>query len=271
LAVYFRDLRERHELSLEKLSAILGVAPSQASRLDTGARGFQVEDVERLAQWYGLDEAERTRLVALAEEARKRAWWQQFDLAPAPSLRTMIGMEQAALSIGEYAGSVIPGLLQTPDYARASFAAALIDVPRQTADDVVAVRTRRQQVLARAHPPQLWVVIDEAALARVAGGAAVMRRQLQHLYTKANEPAITVQVIGFEYGIYPSGGNHFILLHMEDLPDVLYTESLEKQSDTTDPDHLRAARKLWDALRALALSPRDSAERIKQYIDQLPA
>jgi hypothetical protein len=269
LAVYFRKLREQHALGLDKLSAILGVALSQASRLDTGARGFQVEDVHKLAKWYGLEPTEQARLVALAEEGRKRAWWQQFDLDP--PLRTMIGMEQAALSIGEYAGSVIPGLLQIPDYARASFAAALFDVPRQTADNVVEVRMRRQQVLARAQPPELWVVIDEAALARVAGGAAVMRRQLEHLHKKANEPGITIQVIGFEYGIYPGGGNHFVLLHMEDLPDVLYTESLEKQSDTTDPGALQATRKLWDRLRALALSPRDSADRILKYINQLPS
>jgi hypothetical protein len=269
LAVYFRKLREQHAFGLDRLSTILGVALSQASRLDTGARGFQVEDVQKLAQWYGLEPGEQARLVALAEEGRKRAWWQQFDLDP--PLRTMIGMEQAAVSIGEYAGSVIPGLLQTPDYARASFAAALVDVPRQTADDVVAVRMRRQQVLARARPPELWVVIDEAALARVAGGAAVMRRQLEHLHAKANEPGMTVQVIGFEYGIYPGGGNHFVLLRMEDLPDVLYTESLEKHSDTTDPSALQATRKLWDALRALALSPRDSADRIMKYINQLPS
>jgi hypothetical protein len=271
LALYFRKLRERHELGLDKLSAILRVAPSQASRLDTGARGFQIEDVERLSQLYGLDEAEQARLVALAEEARKRAWWQQYDLHPA--LRTMIGMEQAALSISEYCGGVIPGLLQTPDYARAAATAGEMDVPRHKLDHAVQVRMRRQRVLTRERPPELWVVIEEAALARVAGGPAVMRAQLEHLHTKATEPGITVQVIGFEYGLYPgAGGNHFILLNMgDDLPDVLYSESLQEKSDTTDRSKVDAARKLWDTMRALALSPRDSAERIKQYIDQLPA
>jgi transcriptional regulator with XRE-family HTH domain len=270
LAVYFRDLRERHELGLDKLSAILGVAPSQASRLDTGARGFQVDDVQKLATWYGLEEAELARLVALAEEGRKRAWWQQLEIAPA--LRTMIGMEQAAVSIGEYAGSVIPGLLQIPDYARAATAAGAIDVPEQKIIEVVRVRVRRQQILARERRPELWTVIDESVLARVAGGASVMRSQLEHLHAKAKEPGITVQVIGFEYGLYPgAGGNHFLLLQMgDDLPDVLYEESLQKNSDTTDRGRLQVARKLWDTMRALALSPRDSAERIKQYIDRLP-
>lgn len=269
LAVYFRKLREQRGDSYDELAAILKVDRSQASRLYTGARGFQVEDVLALSRWYGLDSTEQARLVALAEEARKRAWWQQYDLADA--YRTMIGMEQAALSISEYAGGVIPGLLQTPDYTRAAAAVApgAINVPQQRIADAVEVRTRRQRVLARRPPPELWVVIDEAVLARRGGGLATMRHQLEHLYRKANEPGITVQIIGFEYGLYP-GGNHFIILHMaDDIPDVLYTESLQKPADTADRDDLQAAGKLWDALRALALSPRDSAERIRWHLEQL--
>ncbi len=182
----------------------------------------------------------------------------------------MIGMEQTALSIAEYAGNVIPGLLQTRDYAEAAVTTGGLDVPRQKIDAVTAVRMRRQQILARREPPELWVVIDEAVLARVAGGPEVMRVQLEHLQAKASEPGTTVQIIGFEYGLYPAGGNHFILLRMsDDLPDVLYTESLHKHTDTSDPDELRTARKLWDDLRALALSPRASIERVQLYIDRL--
>ena len=268
LAVYFRKVREQHGLGLHELAALLGVDLSQASRLDTGARGFRVEDVRKLCGEYGLPDADQHRLLALAEEARRRAWWQQHDLHPA--LRTMIGMEQAALSIAEYAGNVIPGLLQTREYAEAAVTTGGLDVPRQKVDDVAAVRMRRQQILTRDRPTHLWVVIDEAVLARVAGGPDVMRAQLEHVQARASEPGITVQIIGFEYGLYPAGGNHFILLRMsDDLPDVLYTESLNKHTDTTDPEELRTARKLWDDLRALALSPRASIERVQMYIDRL--
>jgi len=269
LAVYFRRLREQHGTSFDQLAAILEVDRSQASRLYTGARGFQVEDVLALCRWYGLDAAEQARLVALAEEARKRGWWQQYDLAP--SLRTLIGMEQAAVSISEYAGSVIPGLLQTREYAEAAAAVAYgaIDVPPQRVADAVKVRMRRQQILARARPPELWVVIDEAVLARVGGGVAVMRNQLEHLHAKANTPGITVQVVGFDYGLYP-GGFHSILLQMaEGLPDVIYNEALAEPDDTSDTAALRAARKRWDRLRALALSPRESAELILRHVDRL--
>lgn len=268
LAVYFRKLRDQRGYSLDQLATLLGVDLSQASRLDTGARGFRVEDVRKLCREYDLPAAELPQLLALAEESRRRAWWQQYDLAP--SLRTLIGMEQSALSIGEYAGNVVPGLLQTRDYAQAASATAT-DVPPQKLADVVTVRMRRQQILEREQPPDLWVVIDEAVLARVAGGPAVMRNQLEHLLSKAGEPDITVQVIGFEYGLYPGGGNHFILLRMVDgLPDVLYTETLRTRLDTTEPGELATARRVWDNLRALALSPKDSLARIEQYIDRLP-
>ena len=269
LAVYFRTLRRQHGLGLEQLSDILKVDISQASRLDTGARGLRVGDVEKLAQQYGLPDPERRALGGTCRRQRKRARWQQYDLHSA--YRTMIGMEQAARSISEYAGGVVPGLLQTADYARAAVADSALDVPEQKIAEVVEVRLRRQHVVNRERPPDLWVVIEEAALARVGGGAAVMRHQLEHLKTMSDRPGITVQVIGFEYGLYPgAGGNDFILLEMgDDLPDVLYEESLQKHVDTTDRGELLAYRKLWDKMRSLALSPRDSAERIQQYIARL--
>ena len=168
LAVFLKRLREQRKRSLDEVAKHLGVAVSQASRLDTGARGYSPDDVGSLASWYGLSETDEASLLALAEESRKRAWWQQVDLMP--SYRTLIGMEQAAESINEYTSSVIPGLLQTRDYAQAMIRASELDIRPDRVEQAVAVRMRRQQVLTRERAPQLWVVIDEAVLARVTGG-----------------------------------------------------------------------------------------------------
>lgn len=268
LAVFFRSLREQRKHSLDELAGYLGVAASQASRLDTGARGYRVEDVEKLSTWYDLAEADRKRLLALAEESRRRSWWQQVEVAPA--YRTLIGMELAAVSINEYCGSVMPGLLQTRDYAEAAAAAGAIDVQPEKIHSAAAVRMRRQEVLERDPPPQLWVVMDEAALARVAGGREIMLTQLQHLHSIAMRPNITVQVIGFEYGLHPGLTGHFILLGMDgSLPDVVYKEDQLESSDSSLEENLRFTRRLWDSLRALALSPRDSLDRIMQYAERL--
>ncbi len=237
---------------------------SQASRLDTGSRGLQPEQVRRLLDWYQIDTAERPRLLALASESRRRAWWQQHDLHDA--YRTLIGMEQEAVTIDEYAGVVIPGLLQTEQYAKSSISAT--GEPRERVEMVAGIRLRRQAILDRLSPPNLWVVIDEVALARACGGSVVMRAQFEHLIKAANRPNITIQVIGFEYGLHPGGASHSIYLHMpgDELPDVYYTESTPSPiSDTSTDSDLEQARARWDLLRAIALSPRDSLSRITRY------
>jgi len=269
LAVYFNRLREQHGYDLTKIAGLLDVNVSQASRLDTGARGFRVQDVSRLCRLYGIEPAEEARLVAIAEESRKRAWWQQVFLSD--SARTLIGMEQAALSISEFAGSVIPGLLQTREYAEAAGRAASgLDIDPRQLQAAIDARMRRQEILDRANPPELWVVMDEAVVARGARRHGVMARQLERVRQVAERPHVTVQVIGFDEGLYALSSHHFQILGMAgELPDIVYTEDILHHADKSDEKVLRSTRRLWDRLRALALSPEESAGLIERYIDDL--
>ncbi len=265
LALYFRTVREQRKRGLGELAEYLAVSEAQASRLDKGARGLRPGDVRRLATWYELPDAERDRLLALATESRKRGWWQQVDLRE--SYRTLIGMEQAADTINEYCHSVIPGLLQTRDYARAAAAGNAPDQSPEQIEMAVDVRMRRQQVLEREQAPRLWVVIDEAALARTTGGPAVMREQLEHLVSATLRPGITVQIIDFEYGTHP-GHSHFILVRTGGvLPNLVYLGALGR-AVTSDGDIARH-RRVWEHLTALALSPRESRDRIERYVKRL--
>jgi transcriptional regulator with XRE-family HTH domain len=262
LSVRFRALREEGGHSLKDLAAYLGVPEPQASRLDNGARGFNPGQIRRLADWYGLAASELAELLALGVESRKRSWWQQVDLAD--SYRTLIGMEQTARSINEFGGTVLPGLLQTPDYARAAARGDTIDARPQQIELAVEVRMRRQQILEGADAPTLQVVVDEAVLARRTGGRTVMVEQLDHLEEMSNRPRITVQVVGFEAGSHLGGSlNNFILIQMDDdLPDVLYTDSIRGPEDTTRiGDYWR----VWNELRAVALDQPASRSRIRMY------
>ncbi len=268
LAVFFRRLRERQGLGLDELAKILGVDPSFASRLDTGARGFRIQDIPPLCRFYGLDATEERRLTDLVEESRKRAWWQQIDLPDA--VRTFIGMEQAAVGISEFATQVVPGLLQTEDYASALAETASSQASPQRLAGLRVARIRRQEILRRERPPHLHVVIDEAVLARVAGGPSVMAEQLRRLVDAGRSDQIVIQVIGFERGVYPAWMLHFQVLDMgEELPDVLYSEDLLERYDTTDAGKICTARELWNSLTAAALSPEESITRIEQYADRL--
>ena len=265
LALALRTLREQRGRGLPELARFLKVSEVQASRLDRGVRGLRAQDVRRLATWYGIGGAERDRLIALADESRRRGWWQQVDLGD-ESYRTLIGMEQAAELINEYGSSVVPGLLQTSEYARAASTGGSFNARPEQVALAVDVRMRRQEVLDREQPPRLWVVLDEAVLARVTGGRAVMHAQLQHLLVAADQSGVTIQVIPFEYGTHPGGNSHFILIDTGGaLPDLVYVEGLRGRADFSSEADIRRYREVWDFLRAIALSPRESRERIAHH------
>jgi transcriptional regulator with XRE-family HTH domain len=269
LALFFRNLRERQARGLDDLAARLGVSEVQASRLDRGVRGLGPRDVRILAEWYDVPPVERERLLKLAAEGRRRAWWQQMDI-PSEAYRTLIGMEQAAQFVGEYGSAFIPGLLQTQAYAQASVAGSTLGLTDEQIATAVAVRLRRQEILQRDRPPRLWVVVDEAALARVTGGAEVMRDQLRYLAAAAEQPTVTVQVIGFEYGAHPGGQSHFIMVDTgHGLPDLVYVEGLRGRAEFTSEAETQRYREAWENLTAIALSPRQSRERIEWHVDQL--
>jgi transcriptional regulator with XRE-family HTH domain len=272
LAALLREARERSGKSLDDLSRFLNTSAPQASRLDSGTRGFRPRDIPRLAEWYGFGEADAEGLVALAEEGRRREWWQQVDLPDA--YRTYIGMEQVARTISEYHVSVVPGLLQTPEYAHvvASVGDAEIDpeVGAGRIEQAVEVRIRRQAILERVPPPRLDVVIDESVLARGPRDTATRQRQLEHLRAATDRPNIAVQVIGFEYGLHTGPSGNFILLDMEEgLPDLFYSEGLRGAFASVDPEALDRNRRVWNELRAKALDVFRSKDRIDRYIREL--
>jgi hypothetical protein len=269
LALYFRTLREQHARGLEDLAAQLRVTEVQASRLDRGVRGLGPEDVRALAEWYGVPDAELQRLLDLAGESRRRAWWQKTE-GLGEAYRTLIGMEHAAQFIGEYGSGVVPGLLQTRAYAYASAAGMSPSLTGDQIDSAVAVRMRRQEILERDRPPRVRVIMDEAVLARVTGGPEVMRDQLRHLVAVGDRPTVTVQVIAFEYGAHPGGQSHFIMVDTgHGLPDLVYVEGLRGRAEFTTEAETQRYREAWENLTAIALNPRQSRERIERYIDRL--
>jgi transcriptional regulator with XRE-family HTH domain len=272
LALFFRNLREQRGVGLDQLAHELGVTDVQASRIDRGVRGIGADDVGRLSDWYGLDDAERRRLLALSAESRKRGWWQKVDLGEIGdnSYRTLIGMEHAATVVTEFASGVVPGLLQTPAYARAMAVATSVDLTPEQIEVGVGVRMRRQQILERKRPPRLSVVLDEAVLARGAGDGSVMHEQLMRLANVGERPGITVQVIDFGYGPHPGLNSQFIRIATGGgLPDLVYVEGLRGRFETTDDADVQRYRDVWENLRAIALNPRDSRELILRYAERL--
>ena len=271
LALYFRNLREQRGHALDELAGRLGVSEVQASRLDRGVRGL-TDDVRSLAAWYDLGEAECRRLVDLCTESRKRGWWQKVDLGElgSDSYRTLIGMEQAATVIMEFASGVVPGLLQTRAYAEAAARATSVDLTPEHINLAIDIRMRRQEVLKRERPPRLRVVLDEAVLARGLRDSTVFREQLLHLANLGEDSGVTVQVLDFAYGPHPGLGSHFIRIETGGgLPDLVYAEGLRGRFETTDDADIERYRDVWESLRDIALSPRESRALILRYAERL--
>lgn len=259
LAARLRELRTQAGLTADEVAVRMLVSPAKISRIETGVRGASLRDVRDLCEIYGADQGERERLAALVRESKQPSWWQQYDLPNA----TYVGLEAAAVSMLDYESSVIPGLLQTEDYAHAILEGFLYDASPELIQQQLEARMTRQQLLHGERAPQLWTVIDEAALHRVVGGPAVMRAQLESLVESAALANVTVQVIPFEAGAHPGMDSTFVLLHLEEeVADVVYIEGLVGNLYQESPSDLARYRRAFDELRAIALSPKDSIARV---------
>lgn len=197
--------------------------------MELGRVSFKERDVEDLLTLYGInDTEERAGLITKAREANSPGWWHRDgDILPS-WFQSYLGLEAASSLIRTYEVQFIPGLLQTPDYARAVILLGHGQVPTEEIDRRVNLRMTRQQLLTKEDLPQLWVVIDEAALRRPIGGASVMRAQLQALVDATKLPNVRIQVIPFHVGGHAAAGGPFSILRFphQDLPDVVYIEQL---------------------------------------------
>jgi transcriptional regulator with XRE-family HTH domain len=227
LAQELRRLRSTAGLTISEVANRLECSAGKISRIETGTVAAQATDVQAMLDLYGVAGTERANLADLVRLARRRAWWQEYaDVVPAGSGR-FFGLEDGAARIDQHAGPLVPGLLQTPAYARAVIAAAGT-TPAADVERRIELRMRRQQLLTRPRPPRLHVLLDEAALRREVGGPEVLAGQLDRLATLAADDHVLLQVLPFGAGAYTAMGVAFTLFTFADPadPHVVYLEGL---------------------------------------------
>lgn len=269
LGARLRALRTEHGFTVEDVAERMEVSPAKISRIETAARGVSLADVRFLCDLYRVSTDERSRLLTLTRESRRRSWWQQYGLPE--SLSTYIGLEDAAASIQQYETSIVPPLLQTEDYARALVSGVGFDAPPERVDQLVGVRLARQQLLSAESAPTLWAVIDEASLHRLVGGPDVMRAQLDALADRSRAHNVTLQVIPYHAGAHPGVNSSFIILHLEEVKDVVYVEGLIGNFYLQNPDDVARYRRTFDELRAVAAGPQESRKLIQAVAGRLDA
>lgn len=229
LGAQLRRLRESCGVTREGAGWEIRASESKISRMELGRVGFKERDVADLLTLYGItDPTERDALLGLARDANSPGWWHRYgDVLPS-WFQAYLGLEAAATRIRTYELQFVPGLLQTEEYARAVVLLGHSRASSAEIDRRVTLRMRRQQVLHGAEPPQLWAVVDEAALRRPIGGAAVMRQQVSALIEATRLPNVRLQVVPFAAGGHAAAGGAFTILRFSDqeLPDVVYIEQL---------------------------------------------
>ncbi|MGH3862675.1 helix-turn-helix domain-containing protein [Actinokineospora sp.] len=252
--------REAADKTREDAAAALECSPSKISRIEHGLVSPSASDLRALLDLYGVPDAQRREIEDIARDARKRRPRTTYGKAIPTWFRRYVALEEAATEIRTYDESLITGLLQTEDYARALTMSSPLHDP-DTVEQIVKARTARQARLLNSTPPSLWSVMSEHAVGLLVGGPEVMRAQLGHLIDMAHMPHVTIQIAPRAGGAHAATGFPFTLLSFPDGGvDVVYTEDLTSASYLDKADDLQRKSHLavWQHLTAAALSPRES-------------
>ncbi|BCB79755.1 helix-turn-helix transcriptional regulator [Phytohabitans flavus] len=258
--------RLRADRTVADVAAELGWSESKLSRIETANTGVRPKDLDRLLEAYAVAEDARARIRALAGQSRQRAWWEAYGDVLPNAYETYIGFEAEAIGIYNYEAQIVPGLLQTAEYASAVIQADGIYEDDEVHGQRVAVRMARQAVLTRDPPPKLSVILDEAVLRRQIGGPDVMRRQLTSLAEANERKMITVQILPFSAGAHRALAGSFVILEFSGNSDhpLVYCEGMTGGVFRSRQDELRSYWMSYESLRSVALSPKLSVELINK-------
>ena len=262
LGALLRKLRTEKGLTVEQAADQLLFSMSKLSRMETGHGVATPRDVRDLCDLYDVtSEAERDHLMQLAAEGKQQGWWQSYDL---DYFATYVGLEAEAAGISYYQSAIVPGLMQTPGYARAMAAASIPRVTPERIDELIEVRRMRQRLLAQNPPVRLDVVLDEAVLRRAVGGAVVMSEQLERLIELASQPNVLMQVIPYAVGAHPAMDSTFNILDFAgSVPRVVYVEGLVGWLYLERPQDVTRYLQVFKHLCSVALNPQESIELVK--------
>jgi transcriptional regulator with XRE-family HTH domain len=253
------------------VSAALGWSESKLSRIETAHTGISEADLDRLLTAYSVRPEDRDRLLDLARRGRARAWWTPYRSSVPDSYDEYVALEAEAVAIWEWEAQIVPGLLQTDEYAR-----AVIEVGADIGDrDIIqrrlALRMARQAVLTRDPPPTLQLIVDEAVLYREVGGREVLCRQLGRLVEAGERPGLEVLILPFSAGAHAGLTESFMVLEFEEgtRGPVVHCEGLTGGLFRVTASEVEVYQDALDDLRERALSAEESRTAIALRVESL--
>ena len=266
-----RRLREAAGVTTAQAAELLSCSPAKISRIENGIVSVRVVDLRLLLDRYGDQEHEhRAYLERLARESNKRGWWQDYGDTIPPYYADFIGLETDASYIKTWEATIVPGLLQTPEYARAVMLANPAMISPDKLENFISIRHERQARLEQGTDVRLDAVIWEAALLTTVGSDEIQHGQLARLLELMNRPNISVQVLPLEAGDKANMSGSFVMFSFgsERSVSTVFVETLTSSQYLERDQELSGYTLVFDALRSAALSPSASVMRIGQQLEQ---
>lgn len=254
-----RRHREQAGMTLERLAEVVRYSKSHIARIEIAEATIPPDLPGQLDAAFGTDGA-FLRLHGLA----------RHEVHPDRYKRRM-ELEARARSIQEYGGQLVPGLVQTEEYARAIFRSSRPNLGSEAIEEMVFARLGRQELLLTEPLPRLSIILDEAVLRRPIGGLRSWREQLNRLVELTDTPTSLVQVLPYEHGEHGFLGGTLTIWRLDDGSMVAYEESIDTGTLVEDSEKVEAHSRTYDLLRAYALSPSQSAALIESVVEALPA
>ncbi|SNR68241.1 Helix-turn-helix domain-containing protein [Haloechinothrix alba] len=266
LGAWLRKLREEMGITRAAAGEQIRGSESKMSRLELGRVGFKKRDVLDLLTVYGVhDPDERKMYEDMVDQCNQPGWWQGYTEVIPSWFSAYVGLEEVASRIQSFELQFVPGLLQTEDYARAVVCNARSGMTEGEIDERVALRVRRQKLLARPDAPRFWCVIDESVLHRPIGGRKVLRGQIDALLELTTMPHITLQVLPYDRSGQAVEGAFSLLRFAEpELPDVAYVEYLTGAHYIERLDELEVYARALDRLAVDAETPEQSRQMLSK-------
>ncbi|MER5703382.1 helix-turn-helix transcriptional regulator [Micromonospora sp. NPDC002296] len=273
-----RDLRTEAGITLDAAAEALECSRQKVWRIESGLGSVRGLDVRAMCELYEAATPLTQALAALAGETKAKGWWHAYGDAIPDWFELYVGLESAASRLRFYKNSLVPGILQSRDYALGIYG---IDQPDMSEDDrerAVELRLQRQALLTRRLPkaPQVQVVLCESVLLRPVGDAATMAGQLQQLLRLSEQPNVSVRVMPLTAG--PHHGTvagEFVMLDFPlgnrstPEPSVVYSEAITGALYLDRPSEFAAYEKVWSSLLTLTLDEEQSRQLINKIIGEV--
>lgn len=267
LRAELRRARQDAGLTQEAVAAEMDWSLSKVIRIETGSVGISTNDLKALLRLYHVADAKRTKeLVALAPASRKRSWWGKYRGTIPPTYFQYLEYEETASVIRHYESLLIPGLLQTPDYATTVIKQYRANFPDKTAQDRLEIRMTRQRLLDRPNAPDLFFILDEAVISRLMGDKGLRLEQIRRLISLASRPNVRIEILPFGAGLHRGMAENFVILEFSSSTDtdVLYFESArDSLFSHGEAEEISIYRELFVDLQRISLGSAESLAYLK--------